>query len=253
MIELWHEWNSVHSFRVRVVLEEKALPWTDRRVELLKFEHLRPDYLRLNPNGVVPTLVHDGRTILESSVICQYLDESFAEPALLPREPYGRARARAWLKYFDDVVHPEVRRASFQLLYKPIILALAPAELAARLASHPDPGRVLAFREGAAGEVDFAMLREALGRFAQIVRRIDAALDDAPWLTGMTFGLADAAMAAFVERIDHLGLSRLWEPHLRGLAWQRRVLGRPSVVRSCAPQEYRFPPPPAGVLQELLK
>lgn len=253
MIELWHEWNSVHSFKVRVVLAEKAQPWTDRRVELLKFEHLRPDYLRLNPNGVVPTLVHDGRTILESSVICQYLDEAFAEPALLPEDPYGRARARAWLKYFDDVVHAEVRRASFQLLYKPLVSALAPAELEARLASHPEPRRVKAFRDAAAGDVDFGMLREALGRFAEIIRRIDAALESGPWLTGASFGLADAAMAPFVDRLDHLGLTRLWEPHPRGEAWRQRILGRPSVFRSRAPQKYRFPPPPADVLQELLK
>jgi glutathione S-transferase len=60
MIELWHEWNSVQSFKVRVVLAEKDLQWTARRVDLLKFEQLQPDYLHLNPNGVVPTLLHDG-------------------------------------------------------------------------------------------------------------------------------------------------------------------------------------------------
>ena len=93
MLELWHEWNSVHSFKVRVVLAEKRLDWVERRLELLKFEHLRPEYLRLNPNGVVPTLVHDGRVVLESSVICQYLDEAFPARALMPADPAGRARA----------------------------------------------------------------------------------------------------------------------------------------------------------------
>jgi len=89
VLELWHEWNSVHSFKVRIVLAEKKLAWTERRVELLRFEHLRPEYLRLNPNGVVPTLVHDGRVILESSLICQYLDETYPDPALLPADPMG--------------------------------------------------------------------------------------------------------------------------------------------------------------------
>ena len=60
MLELWHEWNSVQSFKVRVVLAEKDLAWTEHRIELLKFDHLQPQYLSLNPNGVVPTLVHDG-------------------------------------------------------------------------------------------------------------------------------------------------------------------------------------------------
>ena len=57
MIELWHEWNSVQSFKVRVVLAEKDLQWTARRVDLLKFEQLQSDYLHLNPNGVVSVLM----------------------------------------------------------------------------------------------------------------------------------------------------------------------------------------------------
>jgi glutathione S-transferase len=144
MLELWHEWNSVHSFKVRVVLAEKDLQWTSHRVELLKFEHLRPEYLRLNPNGVVPTLRHDGRVVLESSVICQYLDETFPQPPLLPPEPDGRARPRAWLKYFDDVLHPALRAASFELLYRPLLAALPRAELERRAAAHPVPARARA-------------------------------------------------------------------------------------------------------------
>jgi hypothetical protein len=49
MLELWHEWNSVQSFKVRVVLAEKDLAWTEHRIELLKFDHLQPQYLSLNP------------------------------------------------------------------------------------------------------------------------------------------------------------------------------------------------------------
>src|SRR5436305_10115536 len=115
MLELWHEWNSVQSFKVRVVLTEKGLPWTEHRVELLKFEHLQPDYLALNPNGVVPTLVHDDRLVLESSVICQYLDEVSPAPPLMSADPFARAKARMWLKFFDDVGHPALRQASFEL------------------------------------------------------------------------------------------------------------------------------------------
>jgi glutathione S-transferase len=104
-----------------VVLAEKDLAWTEHRIELLKFDHLQPQYLSLNPNGVVPTLVHDGRVMLESSVICQYLDETFPDPALMPADPYARAQARTWLKIFDDVVHGALRQASFELLCRPLL------------------------------------------------------------------------------------------------------------------------------------
>ncbi|MGQ0654492.1 MAG: glutathione S-transferase family protein [Betaproteobacteria bacterium] len=240
MIELYHEWNSVHSFKVRVVLAEKKLEWQDRRLELLKFEHLRPQYLKLNPNGVVPTLIHDGKVILESTVICRYLDEVFASPPLLPMSPFERARARAWLKTFDDVAHPAIRRASFQLLYRPLLKAMGKEEVERRLASHPDPARAQAFRNALEGDVDRAAIEHSVAEFRRLVRRIDDALQG-EWLAGDAFSLADVAMAPFAERLAHLRMAGLFEGKARG--WMERVLARPSMQASRAPQEHRFPAP----------
>src|SRR3954469_9260720 len=233
MLELWHEWNSVHSFKVRVVLAEKGLAWMSRRLELLKFEHLHPDYLRLNPNGVVPTLVHDGRTILESSIICQYLDEEFPEPALLPPDPYRRAQARAWLKYFDDVLHPALRAVSFERLYRPLLAALPREELERRLASHPNPSRARAFLEANPPPADLAP-------FSTAIERLENALCN-EWLTGEQFGLADAALAPFAERLAHLHLDELWAGHRNAAQWIERLLARTSVREAQAPLEWRFP------------
>jgi len=232
MLELWHEWNSVHSFKVRVVLAEKGLEWHSRRLELLKFEHLQPQYLRLNPNGVVPTLVHDGRTILESSVICQYLDEEFREPPLLPPDPHGRALARAWLKYFDDVLHPALRAASFERLYRPLLAALPREDLERRLAAHPNPSRARAFLEADPAPVD-------LVPFTRAIERVDGALRG-DWLTGERFGLADVALAPFAERLAHLGLDHLWAGHRKVAQWIERLLARASVRSAQAPREFRF-------------
>jgi glutathione S-transferase len=237
VLELWHEWNSVHSFKVRVVLAEKGLQWTSHRVELLEFEHLRPEYLRLNPNGVVPTLRHDGCVVLESSVICQYLDETFPQPPLLPPEAYGRARARAWLKYFYDVLHPALRAASFELLYRPLLATLPSAELERRGAAHPDPVRARAFLERAPQKLDgqVAVFEAAIAKTAHELA--------AEWLTGPTFGLADAALAPFVERLQHLGFARLWAPHPEARSWGERLLARRSVLAARAPAEFRFAAP----------
>jgi glutathione S-transferase len=228
MIELYHEWNSVHSFKVRVVLAEKSLSWTDRRIELLKYEHLRPEYLKLNPAGVVPTLVHDGKVITESSVICQYLDEVFTAPSLLPGDALGRAKARTWLKIFDDVAHPAIRKASFELLYKPLIKIRD-------LPPHPDPERARAFRE----PPNPAAVGEAITVFESLIARMEASLGT-EWLAGDAFSLADAAMAPFVERLEHLELDLLKG---RAKAWAQRVLARPSVIAAKAPAAFRFPGP----------
>lgn len=243
MIELWHEWNSVHSFKVRNVLAEKGLAWEDRRVELLKLEQLQPAYLKLNPSATVPTLVHDGRAVFDSSIICEYLDETFTQPALLPADSFARAGARRWLKYHDDVVHGALRKASLQLLFKPAFSRIPPEELAERLRTHPNPERVRGFRDSAAAGIDFAAVREAMEQCALIADRIDAALGAEPWLGGSAFSLADVAMAPFAERIDNLGMTFVWTSRPRGAAWAQRTLARPSVRVSMPPEPYRLPAP----------
>ena len=74
MIELYHFWSSVCSVRCRMALEEKGLKWTSRYIDLFKFDQLRPEYLAVNPDGVVPTLVHNRIPIRESTIINEYID-----------------------------------------------------------------------------------------------------------------------------------------------------------------------------------
>ena len=83
MLELYHAPHSTCSQKVRICLAEKGVEWVDRRLNLATREHLTPEYLAINPNGVVPTLVHDDKIIIDSSVICEYLDEVFPAPRLL--------------------------------------------------------------------------------------------------------------------------------------------------------------------------
>jgi len=80
--------------RVRIVLLEKGLAWETRLLDLTKMEQKRPEYLALNPNGIVPTLVHGDRVIYESNVITEYLDEIFPSPRLYPADPWERAQAK---------------------------------------------------------------------------------------------------------------------------------------------------------------
>ena len=87
-IELYHTINSVCAQKVRIQLEEKGLPWTSKLMTL-RGDQFSPDYLKLNPNGVVPTLVHDGEPVIESSVILYYLEDCFPSPCLMPQEPHS--------------------------------------------------------------------------------------------------------------------------------------------------------------------
>ena len=111
MLELYNFPMSTCSQKVRIVLAEKGLEWKDHRI--VSGEHLKPEYLALNPNGVVPTLVHDGVPIIDSSVICEYLDEICPQNSTTPPDAMGRAKMRAWLRYIEEVPTPAVRYPSF--------------------------------------------------------------------------------------------------------------------------------------------
>ena len=105
MIELYHNDMSVCAQKVRFALAEKNLKWEGHHLNLRAGDQQRPEYLKLNPNAVVPTLVDDGTVIIESTVINEYLDDAYPEPRLRPTDSLFRARMRLWTKQLDEGVH----------------------------------------------------------------------------------------------------------------------------------------------------
>jgi glutathione S-transferase len=229
------------SFKVRFCLAEKGLNWQAHRIILGKFDNLTPEYLEINPGGVVPTLVHDGDIITESTVINEYLDEVFSDPVLKPETPLERARMREWTKYQDDVIHHSVRPATFQLMIKQRFKGLSEEEMDARVAAHPLPERRKAYREWTTGPVDVAAVQGAIAQMKKIVARMEKSLSHTPWLAGKTFSLADVAVATFVDRVEHLKFDFLWQNNPGVQDWIRRIKQR-KPFHEAKPQQ-RLPVP----------
>src|ERR1700730_13189067 len=80
---LYNAPQSTCSQRVRFTLHEKGLSFSEHKLDLFSGDQLRPEYLKINPNGVVPSLIHDGKVIIDSAVIIEYLNEVFPEPPRL--------------------------------------------------------------------------------------------------------------------------------------------------------------------------
>ena len=109
MLELYHSGLTTCSKQVRHCLREKGLNYESNYVELWRYENLSPDYLKLNPNGVVPTLVHDGTPIINSFCINEYIEDAFPEPPLRPADATERARMRYWA-WTADEIHLQLAR-----------------------------------------------------------------------------------------------------------------------------------------------
>jgi glutathione S-transferase len=241
MLVLYHDWASFCSIKVRLCLAEKELDWESRFVNVVKLEHLEPDYLKLNPNAVVPTLVHDGRVVWESSFINEYLDEVFPEVPLVPKDPW--ARMRYWVKYEDDVLHPIIRPATYNLIIRQVVSKLPEDLRERRLANHPNPSRAGNFRDAIDRPVDRHAVEDAKVRIAQAIDRMDKWLAENRWLAGDQYSLADVAAAPFVDRVEELNFAGLWgnKPDLRD--WIARIKARPGYQKAIPQAAQRMAAP----------
>lgn len=240
MLELYHDWRSFCSIKVRLCLAEKKLPWESRFVDLMKLEHTTPEYLKLNPNGVVPTLVHDGVPLHESTLINEYLDEVFPDVPLMPEDPVERARARFWVKYEDDVLHPAIRPATFALMMSRELAERTDAELAAMVEAHPNKQRAEELVRAARTPVDEAKVEAAKRTMRTALDRLERRLDEAPWLGGSSYSLAEVAAAPFIDRLEELNLSGLWTTRPALKAWIARVKARPAYLEAIPDNSQRF-------------
>jgi glutathione S-transferase len=240
MLELYHDWRSFCSVKVRLCLAEKGLPWESRVVNLTNLEQTRPEYLALNPNGVVPTLVHDGVPIHESTIINEYLEEVFPAVPLMPKDPVARARARFWVKYEDDVLHPSVRPATFALFMAPQLARLSDAELAQRVAQHPNRQRAQELAAAARSPLDMEKVEAAKAMMNKALDRLESCLKDQPWLAGSEYSLADVAAAPFIDRLEELDFAGLWSAKPGVRAWIARVKSRPAYRQAIPENADRF-------------
>ncbi|MGH8209557.1 MAG: glutathione S-transferase family protein, partial [Steroidobacteraceae bacterium] len=220
---LYHSVESACAQKVRLVMSEKHLAWTEVLLNLRKGEQFDPNYLSLNAKGVVPTLVHAGNVIRESTVINEYLDQVFPQPSLKPADPGAQARMRLIVKTVDDDVHPAIGILSYALVLRHQMNELkSPEEMREHFAKVVDPMR----RERQRGVHEQGMAAPgatvALMTLGKTLDYLERSLSPGPWLAGETYSLADAAVAPYMVRMDGLRLASLWEGKPKFSAWYQR-------------------------------
>ena len=229
MLILHHGWRSSASRRVRLCLAEKGLAYESRLVNMIKGEQHSPEYLAMNPNGVVPTLVHEGRVLYESSVIAEYLDETFPEPPIRPADPYQRAVMRNFVRWTDEKCLPKLIVFNWSIAMQPVASQWSEGELAQRLARVPSSERRDAWTRVARRPYTDDEKAEAMRGLVALLERMDAMLSEtrSGWLVGDAFSLADIAATPFVMRISELNPEALAARAQVG-DWWARVRARPS-------------------------
>jgi glutathione S-transferase len=212
MLKLHHLDRSPFGWKVRIVLEEKSVPY---RLVVPENKSEDPAFLKLNPFRLTPVLeLETGATIYESTVINEYLEDAFPEPAMLPKDPYERARIRMIEDTTDQYLYAALRdfRMS-QFEYAPPFLVRKRAD-----------------------EVDHKLLESSRMKVHEHLTRLESDLAGRTYFGGSMFSLADAGLVApLTASLKLLGVL----PDKRYpliAAWSSRVVERSSYAAS-APKE----------------
>ncbi|MEK9660497.1 MAG: glutathione S-transferase family protein [Alphaproteobacteria bacterium] len=231
-LELFHAHNSTCSQKVRICLAEKGAlegtDWVSRPVDLAARENFTPEYLAINPNGVVPAFRHDGRPIVESTVMCEFLEEIWPDrPSVSPANPIDRAEMCGWLRYIDEVPSMAVRVPSFHHLFRPAFEKMSKAEFDAFVDANPL--RKYFFKRMSRDGFSEADYDAAIDQLDQSFARMETALENQDWLVADMFSIADICSSSTFVRLEDLGLSHLWDGKYPGVTdWYARVQARPS-------------------------
>lgn len=243
MLTLYHAEPVANSLKVLIALKEKALHFESRYVDLHRFEQHEPWFVKLNPDGQVPVLDHDGRLVTQTSVINEYLEDAFPDaPPLRPAAPYDRARVRIWNKFIDEHVMNEVSVHGWQRMVGVIARAIDTGEFEALMERIPLVEQREKWRTARAGFPQ-DRLDDATRKIVVALDKAEAALADGPWLIGAFYSLADINFFAYCGVSVQRMFPDLMSPasHPRTADWIARMRARPGVAAALAMPDHTNP------------
>jgi len=225
MLELYYleAPGSICSNRAVMTFAEKGIDdWVPHKLVLKNGDHFTPEYRKLNPKAQVPTLVHDGKIIRESSIICRYIDGLKTLPSLMPADPVERAHMDEWIKECDESGYQATASINFVAYFR---LAAPDVDWEARWKKAADIERVHRQRSCIREGLDSPYVFRAIGAWDRIFAKAEKTLSDGrPWIMGDAISLVETTHAPFIKVLDLLRLMDIWmddRPNLR--AWWERV------------------------------
>jgi glutathione S-transferase len=236
MLQLYHAEPIANSLKSLIPLKEKGIEFESHYVDLHKFEQHSEWFVKLNPEGQVPVLVHNGVIITHTTVINEYLEDAYPElPPLRPADALGKARMRFWNKFIDEHVMNYVSMWGWHRMVGVIARAIDKGEFEKLLERIPLYEQREKWRTARSGFSE-ADLANATRKINVAVDKVEAQLKETPFLVGNMFTLAD------INFFSHCGamLARMF-PEIgtekrcpRLLEWAERVRTRPGVSRALA-------------------
>lgn len=229
MLRLYHWEPNANSGKPMLALAEKGVAYESHYTDLLKFDQHQPDYLRMNPDGTIPVMVHDGRVLTESTPMMEYVDEAFEGPPLRPADPKARWRMRWWMRFFDSYFAPSLSMIGWSVFVGPAVRQRDRGELEAAIARIPLEARRVAWRKAMFNEFGEAELAESRRRVAFATEVLERHLARFRFIAGDAYSLADIngfnlGYALPLSQPERCNDAKT--PHI--MEWLRRIYERPA-------------------------
>lgn len=215
-VHLYHYAQSLCSQKVRLALAEKGVRWTSHHVDINAHENFAPDYVRINPRAVVPTLVVDSRSVIDSATIVRFIDRFFCGPDLTPDDAASREAMDKWIKTGDLLPVREI--TYFRLSAKPgptgerirRSLAERHAFLERYLTEAPDLAESYRAKLADADDwepsvTDPAAMADLEAETTTVLNCMNALLTGRKWLAGDAYSLAEAVWTPILARLRQCG------------------------------------------------
>lgn len=228
--------------KVRMLLCEKGVDWTTQRLDLRRGDQFDPEYLKINPNGVVPSIVHDEHVVIESSLILQYLDEALSpELQFTPQNVYNRYKCRRWMQIIDCKLHLQIAVLSIGIAFRHDLAHKSSDELQAHLASIPNPILREIWTGACQSGTSDPRFLGALKDWVSAIGNLESQLRASTWSAGEILSLSDFSLLPYIVRLDHLGILEVLLPERKNLQrWYTALQSRESFYRTfvdAVPQE----------------
>lgn len=230
MLTLYHYDRSTAAQRVRLLIEEKELPWKSVIVDTARgdVDQLPENYHELNPKGLVPVVENNGVGVAESNIILEYLEDAFPETSFRPDTPEDRAVMRNWMRRIDDGVHVASRTIGVCIVNRFIYLEQGQEKIEKYHAHMRDLVRRDNDQINISTGLDSPLLPGAIATFRALFEEMNARIEAQGWLAGGAYSLADIALVVYLRRMESFMMAPLWS-ELTGLNdWYSRIQARPA-------------------------
>lgn len=256
-LQLYHGGPGANSLKPLLTLAEKNIPYVDRFINFSAFEQHDPEFVKINPRGQVPVLIlDDGRTITESTVICEYLDAIYPDQVpLRPKDEYWRAQMRIWTKFIDEYFCWCVSTLGWEQLGKLLVRDMPEDEFEDYVARVPVFEQKVKWRNARKGFGE-TVLEEERRKVRYSVEKLERDLSQRKWLAGDDYSLADIctyAIAMSVPRMMPETMNDTATPN--AMRWLHAVEDRPATkkVMATAPKRGTLPTREANLAAKALK